>query len=408
VPQSTRLRPRTTLIADPGDLKPYLARPDVTASWVRRGAGLVGLGTAWHERFETPAEADAWWSALVRDVDPSGLVAGAPSAMGPVAFVSWPFDAGHTTARCELLVPQTVVGRRGEAGWVTSWGEAPADLGRPTAPPAAPGPVTFAPGALTRDAWQAAAQQGLARISQGDLDKVVLARDEVATAARPVAAGWLLGRLAAAYQETWAFTVAGLTGATPELLVRRDRGLVTSRVLAGTIRRRGDSDANALADALAASGKDLAEHEFAVESVAQALAPHCSGMNVPEAPFVLRLPNVMHLATDITGVAGSGASVIRLAAAVHPSAAVCGTPTAAARQAIRDLEGIDRGRYAGPVGWIGADGDGDLGIALRCGQVHGHTVRLFAGCGIVADSDPALEWAETEAKLVPMKQALGA
>ena len=128
----------------------------------------------------------------------------------------------------------------------------------------------------------------------------------------------------------WTFHVDGLFGATPELLVRRERGLVTSRVLAGTIRRTGDDSRDlALAATLARSSKDLEEHEYAVRSVADALEPHCSSMNVPEAPFVLHLPNVMHLATDVAGVVHDAATVssLQLAAALHPSAAVGGTPT---------------------------------------------------------------------------------
>jgi menaquinone-specific isochorismate synthase len=207
--------------------------------------------------------------------------------------------------------------------------------------------------------------------------------------------------------------VDGLLGATPEMLVRREKGLVTSRVLAGTIRRTGDDDRDlALAGSLARSSKDLEEHEYAVRSVADALDPYCSGMNVPETPFVLHLPNVMHLATDVTGVLRSGgdASSLGLAAALHPSAAVCGTPTAAAAAMISELEGMDRGRYAGPVGWMDASGDGEWGIALRCAQVDpqdGRRLRLFAGCGIVAGSDPEAELAESTAKLVPMRDALG-
>ncbi|MDR1807990.1 MAG: chorismate-binding protein [Propionibacteriaceae bacterium] len=371
---------------------------------MRRGAGLVGLGEAWHETFAGPAEADDWWAGLAGRES-----AAAPASFGPIAFLSCPFDPGHTAARCELVVPQTVVGRARGAGWVTSWGDPPEGLGGPVAPPPDPGPVTFTPGAKDRAAWRAAVAAAVAAIAGGALDKVVLARDELARTAGPLTQQWLLSRLAAAYPDTWTFAVAGLVGATPELLVRRDRGLVTSRVLAGTIRRRGGSDADDLADALASSSKDLAEHEFAVASVAGALEPYCSGMNVPETPFVLRLPNVMHLASDITGVAQSGASVARLAEAVHPSAAVCGTPTGAARDLIRGLEGFDRGRYAGPVGWLGADGDGEIGLALRCGLLESdRTLRLYAGCGIVADSDPELELAETDAKLLPMKQALSA
>jgi menaquinone-specific isochorismate synthase len=182
-------------------------------------------------------------------------------------------------------------------------------------------------------------------------------------------------------------------------------------VLAGTIRRSGDSRRDlALATALARSSKDLEEHEYAVASVAEALAPYCSGMHVPDAPYVLELPNVLHLATDVTGVADHGRSALRLAAALHPTAAVCGTPTAAARTMIAELEHMDRERYAGPVGWIDARGDGEWGIALRCGQLDEtdrRQMRLFAGCGIVAGSDPSAELAEAGAKLVPMRDALG-
>jgi menaquinone-specific isochorismate synthase len=268
--------------------------------------------------------------------------------------------------------------------------------------------VAYQTGARTAEDWLDVVRLALDRISAGEVSKVVVARVLVATADRPIEPAWLLRRLQASYPDTWVFAVAGLIGATPELLVRRDHGLVTSRVLAGTVRRTGGSAGQALAEALATSAKDLAEHEFAVASVAEALAPFCSSMNVPEAPFVLRLPNVMHLATDITGVARSQASVLAMATAVHPSAAVCGTPTLAARQLIRQIEGLDRGRYAGPVGWIGANGDGAMGIALRCGQFETpQRLRLFAGCGIVADSDPVSELAETEAKFLPMKQALG-
>ena len=193
------------------------------------------------------------------------------------------------------------------------------------------------------------------------------------------------------------------------MLVRLERGLVTSRVLAGTIRRTGDDTRDlALAASLARSSKDLEEHDYAVRSVVDALAPHCSSTNVPDAPFVLHLPNVMHLATDVTGVLRGDASALTLAAALHPSAAVGGTPTSDAVALIAEIEGLDRGRYAGPVGWIGAGGDGEWGIGLRSALVEddGRRVRLFAGCGIVADSVPADELAESTAKLVPVRDAL--
>jgi menaquinone-specific isochorismate synthase len=218
-----------------------------------------------------------------------------------------------------------------------------------------------------------------------------------------------LRKLARHYSMCWTFHVDGIFGATPEMLVRRERGLVTSRVLAGTIRRTGDEERDAaLAGTLARSSKDLEEHEYAVRSVADALEPHCSSMNVPEVPFVLHLPNVMHLATDVAGVVHDAATVssLQLAEALHPSAAVGGTPTSSAVSLIAEIEGMARDRYAGPVGWMDAKGDGEWGIALRSALVQGNTVRLFAGCGVVGSSDPEAELAESQAKFVPVRDAL--
>jgi menaquinone-specific isochorismate synthase len=250
------------------------------------------------------------------------------------------------------------------------------------------------------------------RIGQGLLDKVVLARDVVAVADEDLDARWLVQRLAATYPRCWTYWIDNLVGSTPEMLVRREGGLATSRVLAGTIRRQGVAAQDlALAVALAQSSKDLEEHEYAVASVAAALAPYCSGIHVPDAPYVLDLPNVMHLATDVTAVADPAANSLTLAAALHPTAAVCGTPTELARATIAELEHLDRERYAGPVGWIDANGDGEWAIALRCGQISEtdpREIRLFAGCGIVAGSDPAAELAEAAAKLLPMREALDA
>ncbi|MDR1187276.1 MAG: chorismate-binding protein, partial [Bifidobacteriaceae bacterium] len=184
---------------------------------------------------------------------------------------------------------------------------------------------------------------------------------------------------------------------------------------AGTIRRSGSDQANlARAAALARSSKDLEEHEFAVASVVAALEPFVDELAVPDIPSVLHLPNVMHLATEVVGElkrtrTGRLPGALTLVAALHPSAAVCGTPAARAAQVIDQLEGRDRERYSGPVGWIDANGNGEWGIALRCAQLSSdrREARLWAGGGIVAASDPLAELAETEAKLAPMRQALG-
>jgi menaquinone-specific isochorismate synthase len=314
----------------------------------------------------------------------------------------------------ELVVPEVIVGRRAGTTWVTTISPASSLTAPPDLEVHEPSPVydvTFADGARTGTAWSSIVADAVRRITAGNLDKVVLARDLIAIAEQPIDLRWPLHRLATAYPNCWTFSVDGLIGATPELLVRREKGLITSRVLAGTIRRTGD-DAHdlALAASLARSSKDLEEHEYAVRSVADALEPHCKSMNVPETPFVLHLPNVMHLATDVAGVANNGASALGLAAALHPSAAICGTPTPVARDLIGEIEGMQRGRFSGPVGWMDATGDGEWCIALRCGQADpddARRMRLFAGAGIVAGSDPDAELAETNAKLVPMRDALG-
>ena len=220
----------------------------------------------------------------------------------------------------------------------------------------------------------------------------------------------MLRNLASEYPSTWNFAIDGLVGATPELLLRLNKGMVTSRVLAGTISKTGNDERDlALAGSLARSSKDLEEHNYAVRSVADALEPFCSSTNVPESPFVLHLTNVMHLATDVTGALVETTKQVdsfSLLEKLHPSAAVCGTPTQKALELITANEGINRGRYAGPVGWIDASGDGELGIALRCGQISGREIRIFAGCGIVNGSLPAKELAESEAKFAPMRSAL--
>ncbi len=409
---ATPLVVRTTEVTDPGPLLELLPREDALA-WVRRGEGLVGWGVAaaihtkGAGRF---ADARAWWKTLTGDAVVRDEVQ--QPGTGLVSFGSFAFadEPGESI----LVVPEVVVGRRGKTTWVTTVNVAVIASSpevSPTEPPEAPMGVTFLDGALNGTEWEAVVAEAVSRINAGDLEKVVLARDLIASADQAIDVRWPLQRLAESYQMCWTFHVDGLFGATPEMLVRRERGLVTSRVLAGTIRRTGDDSRDlTLAATLARSSKDLEEHEYAVRSVADALAPHCTSMNVPESPFVLHLPNVMHLATDVAGVihdsADESACSLELAEALHPSAAVGGTPTEVAKTVITEIEGMDRGRYAGPVGWMDASGDGEWGIALRSAEVDGRTVRLFAGCGIVASSDPESELAEAQAKFVPVRDAV--
>ena len=410
-PTPPRLYARTVEIDDPGPLTTLLPEHDAYA-WVRRGEGMVGWGEVVRCKPATIVEAEEWWTGLVSQVvSVSDLEH--TSGAGFMAFGSFVFDPATTEGRSTLVVPRTVLGRRGGRSWLTQIGTSFVhDDTLPAAPAArAPRGISYADGGLTGPQWEAAVAEAVRRITAGELEKVVLARDLLARAAEPLDLRWILSRLAERYERCWSYLVDGLVGATPEMLLRRENGLVTSRVLAGTIQRSGDNIRDlASAAALARSSKDLEEHEYAVASVAQALAPYCSGMNVPDAPYVLELPNVLHLATDVTAVAGPDRTSLGLAAALHPSAAVCGTPTETARATIAELEHLDRERYAGPVGWIDAQGDGEWGIALRCGLVDEtdpRQIRLFAGCGIVAGSDPEAELTESNAKLVPMRDALG-
>ena len=407
-----RLYARTVEIDDPGRLLDWLPEQDAFA-WVRDGDGMVAWGEVVTHKPSTVLDADQWWSDLVSQVVAVSDLPDAPAGSGFMAFGSFAFDPDNTHARSVLTVPETIVGRRRGRCWMTRIGQQfRHDEVRPQLVPVrAPRSVAYADGGLTGPQWEAAVADAVSRIGAGELDKVVLARDLVARASEDLDLRWLVGRLVAEYPRCWTYQIDGLVGATPEMLVRQENGLATSRVLAGTIRRSGDSQRDlALASALARSSKDLEEHEYAVASVASALAPFCSGMHVPDGPYVLELPNVLHLATDVVAVADHGTSALRLAAALHPTAAVCGTPTESARAMIAELEHMDRERYAGPVGWIDAGGDGEWGIALRCGQLDEtdpRQIRLFAGCGIVAGSDPEAELAEAAAKLVPMRDALG-
>jgi len=422
-PATTTLVARTVPLADPGPLLSLLPAAAPLA-WVRDGEGLIGWGEAaacstppGPERF---TRAQDWWAEVIDRMVVHNEV-GLPGT-GPVAFGSFAFADGSAAGGL-LIVPEVIIGRRGDRWWLTTidrdhQGSPERLAGAPgraaaldLAPVTSPGRVTFRDGALTGEQWSHRVAEAVTRIGDGALEKVVLARDVLATTERPIDVRWLLSNLARRYPACWTFSVRGMVGATPEMLIRREKGLVTSRVLAGTIRRTGDDEHDVrLAAALARSSKDLEEHEYAVRSVVEALSPHCTSTSVPESPFVLHLPNVMHLATDVAGVLADDTSALGLAAALHPSAAVCGTPTDRAAALIDELEGMDRDRYAGPVGWLDATGDGEWGIALRSARLDDadpRRLRLFAGCGIVAGSDPAAELAETNAKLQPMHEALG-
>ncbi|MCB5272655.1 Isochorismate synthase DhbC [Arthrobacter sp. SO5] len=426
----------------PGGLPSFLVRDDVLC-WTRREAGLVGFGeiarftATGPERF---LEADIWWRHLVLEADIADSV-GCPGT-GPVAFGSFAFSkvSAHES---RLIVPEIVVGLRDGNAWLTQLtfddGElteagARAALDRwlgtpgvvpsaePAADPAAVSEVpartaTLSTGSLGEADWMAAVAAGVAEIRTGALEKLVLARDIVASVPDGVNAAEILRQLAVRYRECWTYGVDGLVGSTPEMLIQVEGRTAQARVLAGTLDRR---DADGMAGSplefaervLAGSEKQRHEHDIAIQSLTTQLAPFSEAMNAHSEPFILELPNVWHLASDVkaelTEVEGHVPTCLALINALHPTAAVCGTPTTVAGALIRKLEHLDRGPYAGPVGWLDAAGNGEWGIALRGAVIESpEAVRLYAGCGIVEGSVPEAELAETWAKFRPMLEALG-
>jgi menaquinone-specific isochorismate synthase len=386
-----------------GTLLQRLPRAGDALAWVRDGAGLVGWGEAARVELRGPdrfAQARHWWRGLVAGAvveDEVGV-----RGSGPVAFGSFGFAPDDTSV---LVVPQVVLGRRDGVTWLTTVGDPPR-LGLPE-PVTRPTGLRYARGQVSVTDFRAAVERAVARIAAGELDKVVLAHDLLAVAEEDLDVRFVLAGLAAANPGCWCFAVAGMVGATPELLVSRDGDEVVARVLAGTTARgrdeREDSDR---VDALLHSAKDLEEHRYAVESLVSALAPHVRDLAAPREPHALELSNVTHLATDVTARLHDGSDVLDLVGALHPTAAVGGTPTDVALSVLGELEAMDRGRYAGPVGWVDSRGDGEWGLALRCAQLSGRTARLFAGCGIVAGSDPDAEVLEAQTKFVPVRDAL--
>lgn len=385
---------------------------DSPVAWWRRGDGFVGSGVAatfvasGSDRARSLA---SQWREFVASatVDDAVRVPGS----GLVAFGALAFD-DESAATSTLIVPRVIVGQRGGVAWTTTITPVGDDEQDPAETPFGEyWPSSLGPGALSPEGYQNAVREGLAAIANGTVGKVVLARDLNGTIPADADLRRLSRALQASYPDCWNYAVDGIIGASPETLVTVSGGTVTARVLAGTASRGADADADtAAATALATSHKDQDEHQYAVQSVTTALAPHTSALAASEQPFMLKLPNVWHLATDIEATLAEAESSLDLVAALHPTAAVAGTPTTAALEVIRAIEPFDRQRYAGPVGWINAAGDGEWAIALRCAQFSAAedtiAVVAHAGAGIVAESDPEKEMLETRVKFRPIIDAI--
>lgn len=344
----------------------------------------------------------------------------------PIAVGAIPFDTGWPA---HLVVPERTVMRRreGETQQLDVYPEGFAPLH--------PERGRWTGRALPHDAFEdihlrpdpepeeyaEAVREATRRIRAGELRKVVLARSVVVAADRALDAKQLLWRLRAVDPGCYVFASpelaldAGdlvptgvLVGASPELLVRKEGAEAAATPLAGSAPRFGDPDEDrASAQRLIDSAKEREEHALVVEDVARALAPLCEEIRYPPEPELLGTANVWHLATPFRGrLEPSVRSALDLVAALHPTPAVCGTPREAASSVLAELEPLDRGCYAGPVGWVDVDGDGEWAIALRCAEITGTTARVFAGAGIVADSRPEQEVDETERKFRALLDSL--
>jgi menaquinone-specific isochorismate synthase len=397
----------TVEVDDPGELLAWLPAGDSFA-FLRGGDGIVGWGEAIRldpNLGEDPSAEVAARLAEITTRDDVGL-----PGCGAVAVASLGFDPAVDAS--VVVVPKVVLGRRDGRSWLTlvtppGAVEVPALRRRPVAAASAP-PAAVSASLPSAEQWRDAVASAVVALRAGRLDKVVLARAIEVTAAAGLDGRAVAARLAQRFPGCFTYLCDGLVGASPELLIRRHGRHAESLVLAGTVRRGTSAEEDAaLEHDLLTSAKDAVEHRIAAESVREVLAGVSSEVVADERPQLLRLANVSHLATHVEAWLPEPApSALRLAALLHPSAAVGGTPRPLALEMIRELEAAPRGRYAAPVGWVDAGGDGEFAIALRCAQLSGPVARLWAGAGIVADSDPDAEVAETKAKFDAVLSAL--
>jgi isochorismate synthase len=371
--------------------------------FVRDGVGFAARGVAARVPL---AEVPGFLAAVQRD-DTVGQ-----AGCGPLALGNVPFRPG---APSELMVPELVVGKGADGHrWITVIGEDPAEPDTDLVV-AAPRPVpsaarfTVRPG-VDVDTYLHAVAHARDAVRAGDLVKAVIARDVVVESDRPINLHAVLLRLRATFGSSYRYSMDGFVGASPELLVEVHHGMVRSHPLAGTAPRTGDptTDARLAAD-LIASVKDQVEHRVVIDVVNDTLLPWCSYLDWEPEPSIVTVANVQHLGTWVEGPLSVPApNVLELVQALSPTPALGGHPRQAALELIERVEGLERGRYGGAVGWVDADGNGTWAVAIRCAELSAdrRTARLFAGGGIVADSDPHSELAETQAKLQAMLSAI--
>ncbi|QRV02448.1 chorismate-binding protein [Arcanobacterium phocisimile] len=425
------LRAQTTRLPKTPELAALLTSKRQQLAWLRNGSGLVGAGQAArfdldptsqssHEDGRRFALASQWWHDIENAAEIRDEI-GQPGS-GLVSFGSFSFTP-HSPAGSTLIVPQVVVGITGPGTGSQTSGEAFLTLIGPddqdvfttlsrqakelldavlvgVLPQYEPIRTARVEPAVDPERYLADIESITRTISEGDVTKVVIARQLDVVADSSIDERYLISHLADHFDDCWTFGVDGLVGATPELLAQSSADGVFTRVLAGTVGK----DAADTATELLGSPKILHEHEVAVTSAAESLRK-IGSVDVTD-PFVLELPNVSHLATDIRTTLASNADALQVAGTLHPTAALGGTPTVRALEIINDVEPTDRDRFGAPVGWLGSGNAGQWCVALRCARIDGEFgARAWAGGGIVADSDPQAELAETEAKFAPIMGA---
>jgi menaquinone-specific isochorismate synthase len=374
----------------------------------RDGLALFAVGTAItfvaKAGFATEGAAAASLEAL-QAIDSPGDTTTA--GHGPVLLGALPFDS---TAPAELTVPSVValendhlrllvaVAPGAELDQLLSDPLASLDAARESTTPPDHFELTSV---QSHESFKALVAEAVAAIERGAFEKVVLAREVAVVGNRPFAPSDLLARLRALYPSCVTFSLDHFVGASPELLCRRRDSVVTSHPLAGTVARSGDPDEDErLARGLLASPKERGEHGIVVNAIVADLSGLAAEVTASPEPHLLELRNVVHLATTITGhLREPLPGALEIAVALHPTPAIGGWPRAAAIEWIADHEGLERDRYAGPLGYMDATGDGEWWLGIRSALLDGKRARLLAGVGIVADSDPAAELAETQLKL---------
>jgi menaquinone-specific isochorismate synthase len=369
--------------------------------------GLIGWGEALRLEASGPnriLDLDTQWRERVSNAEVTNEVN--LSGSGLICFGSIAFsDKSPSTS--VLVIPNVIVGKHENKLWLTTVNIDEAKALELISFDSTFTSASFEPGQITPDQYILNVERAVEEIAAKNIEKVVLARDLKASVSESFNINPVLRKLEKKFDSCYIYSVDGLFGASPELLVKVDRKQFSARVLAGTAGRGTDPGVDqAIGAALFDSPKNRSEHKFAIDSLVSSLEQFTDQIEVDDKPFSIALPNLWHLASDVRALLNSDASSLQVVNALHPSAAVAGTPRDKALEVIEAIENVDRGRYAGPVGWLGADGDGVWAMALRGAELENNVLTAFAGCGIVAESDAQAELAEAVLKFKPIVDAL--